>query len=107
LPNKEIPKRTDAKSKILHDGLELNSLNLHDLAVATVRSLHILGKLREEISKAVSESKIMQHILTYFYLHPKQNLTRWQCSCYNSKELTKKSLLLCHEQKTEQRRGSN
>jgi len=56
-PNKDLPKLTDAESKILRDGLELYGLNLHDLAVAVVRSSHILGKWREEISKAVSEGE--------------------------------------------------
>jgi len=56
-PNKDLPKLTDAESKILRDGLELYDLNLHDLAVAVVRSSHILGKWREEISKAVSEGE--------------------------------------------------
>jgi len=35
-PNKDLPKLTDAESKILRDGLELHSLNLHDLAVVTM-----------------------------------------------------------------------
>jgi len=56
-PNKDIPQLTKAESELLHEDVELDDLILHDVAIAYIRSMHILSRWREDISKAVSEGE--------------------------------------------------
>jgi len=56
-PNKDIPQLTKAVSELLHVDVELDDLILHDVAIAYIRSMNILSRWREDISKAVSEAR--------------------------------------------------
>ena len=41
----------------MHDGLAIDELNLHDIAIAYIQSMHILNRWRDDIKKGVSEGE--------------------------------------------------
>ena len=56
-PNKDLPQLSELESKSLCNGLELDDLKLHDIAVASIWSMHILGQWRDDIQMAVKEGE--------------------------------------------------
>ncbi len=56
-PNKDLPQLSESESNTLSNGLELDDLQLHDLAVACIWSAHILGQWRDDIQTAVNEGE--------------------------------------------------
>jgi len=105
-PNKDVPQLTDAELKILCDGLKLHSLDLHDLAVAALRSLHILGKWREEIIKAVSEGEDYAAYWNILLPFPKTEPEKMAMWLLHFKRIDTNNLCPVTSKK-EQRRGSN
>jgi len=56
-PTKDAAKLTEAESVILRHELDLADPTAHDVEVAHIRSLQILGRWRKDIEKAVSEGE--------------------------------------------------
>jgi len=56
-PNNNRPQLSEAESKIMHDGLGIDELNLHNIAIAYIQSMHILNHWRDEIKTGVSEGE--------------------------------------------------
>jgi len=56
-PNMDLPQLPESESNTLHNGLKLDNLQLHDVVVACIWSMHTLGWWRDDIQTAVNEGE--------------------------------------------------